>query len=76
MGQILQRDTPQVNVEICELEQAGLVLRICPLEATIPISNGDIEIFINCLEQQLVSAWYRHAQHKFFRASAFILLPK
>ncbi|KAK6623817.1 hypothetical protein RUM44_010673 [Polyplax serrata] len=53
LGQILQRDTPQVNVEICELEQAGLVLRICPLEATIPISNGDIEIFINCLEQQL-----------------------
>ena len=54
LGQILQRDVPQINVEICELENAGLVLRICPLEAIIPICGNDIEIFISSLEQHLV----------------------
>ncbi|EEB16419.1 group II plp decarboxylase, putative [Pediculus humanus corporis] len=53
LGQILQRDVPQINVEICELENAGLVLRICPLEAIIPICGNDIEIFISSLEQHL-----------------------
>ncbi|KAL0278386.1 UNVERIFIED_CONTAM: hypothetical protein PYX00_000223 [Menopon gallinae] len=53
LGQILQRDTPQLNVEMCELDYAGLVLRICPLEAIIPINSENLEVFFNCLEQQL-----------------------
>lgn len=54
LGQILQRDIPQINVEICDLDYAGLVLRICPLEAIISINSNDIDLFISCLEQQLV----------------------
>jgi hypothetical protein len=44
-------------LEICELESNGVVLRYCPLEMggdKIP-SAEDIEAFVVCLEQQLVS---------------------
>ena len=57
LGQILQRDAPQVPIEICDLETNGVVLRYCPLEMggeKIPDAN-DIGMFILCLEQQLVS---------------------
>jgi hypothetical protein len=57
MGQILQRDAPQLPMEICELETNGVVLRYCPLEMggeKIP-DAADIEMFVICLEQQLVS---------------------
>ncbi|CAH0564206.1 unnamed protein product [Brassicogethes aeneus] len=56
LGQILQLDAPQVPIDICELENVGVVLRFCPLENI----NGsqptveEIQGFIQCLEQQLV----------------------
>ncbi|XP_075230465.1 pyridoxal-dependent decarboxylase domain-containing protein 1 isoform X2 [Lycorma delicatula] len=53
LGQILQRDAPQVPVEICELESCGEVLRYCPLEVPTAITETEIEAFINCLDQQL-----------------------
>lgn len=53
LGQILQRDASQVPVELCELEQSGVVLRYCPLEALIIPSSADLDSFIVCLEQQL-----------------------
>ncbi|XP_033610870.1 pyridoxal-dependent decarboxylase domain-containing protein 1 isoform X2 [Cryptotermes secundus] len=66
LGQILQRDSPQVPLEICELESNGVVLRYCPLEMggdKIP-STEDIEVFIVCLEQQLeiLSATVQHKE--------------
>uniref|UniRef100_A0A6M2DG56 Pyridoxal-dependent decarboxylase domain-containing protein 1 n=1 Tax=Xenopsylla cheopis TaxID=163159 RepID=A0A6M2DG56_XENCH len=55
LGQILQRDAPQVPLEICDLECAGVVLRYCPLEATPggPPEGRDLEEFAVCVEQQL-----------------------
>lgn len=44
-------------MEICELETSGVVLRYCPLEMDgdkIP-DAADVEMFVICLEQQLVS---------------------
>lgn len=55
MGQILVREVPQVNVEICELENFGLVLRLCPLEGVVTIKPEDVDLFLNSLSQQLVS---------------------
>ncbi|KAK5641276.1 hypothetical protein RI129_009823 [Pyrocoelia pectoralis] len=56
LGQILQLDAPQVNIDICELENIGVVLRYCPFENVTPNhpSAEDIQSFIQCLEQQLV----------------------
>ncbi|KAF5285802.1 hypothetical protein FQA39_LY04263 [Lamprigera yunnana] len=56
LGQILQLDAPQVNIDICELEHIGVVLRYCPFENSNPNqpSLEDIQGFIQCLEQQLV----------------------
>lgn len=56
LGQILQLDAPQVNIDICDLENVGVVLRYCPFENTTPNqpSLEDIQTFIQCLEQQLV----------------------
>ncbi|XP_047107062.1 pyridoxal-dependent decarboxylase domain-containing protein 1 [Schistocerca piceifrons] len=55
LGQILQRDAPQVPVEICELETSGVVLRYSPLELgqDRQPTVEDIDSFIICLEQQL-----------------------
>ncbi|XP_022911042.2 pyridoxal-dependent decarboxylase domain-containing protein 1 [Onthophagus taurus] len=56
LGQILQLDAPQVPLDICELENVGVVLRFCPLE----LSNSElptlesIQSFVQCLEQQLI----------------------
>lgn len=56
LGQILQLDAPQVPIDICELENIGVVLRFCPFEN----ANGqqptaeEIQAFVQCLEQQLV----------------------
>ncbi|KAB0793793.1 hypothetical protein PPYR_13413 [Photinus pyralis] len=56
LGQILQLDAPQVNIDICELENIGVVLRYCPFENVTPNhpSVEDIQMFVQCLEQQLV----------------------
>lgn len=56
LGQILQLDAPQVPLDICELENIGIVLRFCPFE----LHTGqqptveDIQSFVQCLEQQLI----------------------
>ncbi|GFG32848.1 hypothetical protein Cfor_06346 [Coptotermes formosanus] len=66
LGQILQRDAPQLPIEICELETSGVVLRYCPVEMggdKIP-GASDIEMFVACLEQQLdiLSATVQHKE--------------
>lgn len=56
LGQILQLDAPQISIDICELESAGVVLRYCPFEnisGQQPTSE-EMQAFILCLEQQLV----------------------
>ncbi|XP_046402457.1 pyridoxal-dependent decarboxylase domain-containing protein 1 isoform X2 [Ischnura elegans] len=55
LGQILQRDAPNVPIEICELETSGVVLRYCPLElgSVNTPTHEDMQQFISCLEQQL-----------------------
>ncbi|KAF7266560.1 hypothetical protein GWI33_020068 [Rhynchophorus ferrugineus] len=56
LGQILQIDVPQIPIDICELENVGVVLRFCPFEnisGTQP-SLEEFKTFIQCLEQQLV----------------------
>lgn len=44
-------------IDICDLENIGVVLRFCPFENTANCrqpSAEEIESFIQCLEQQLV----------------------
>ncbi|XP_059472469.1 pyridoxal-dependent decarboxylase domain-containing protein 1 [Neocloeon triangulifer] len=55
LGQILQRDVPEVPLEICELELSGIILRFCPLELSperLP-SHAQIDKFATSMEQQL-----------------------
>lgn len=55
LGQILQRDIESVPVELCEVEQYGIAIRICCLESPDPPpSFEDIENVEACLEQQIV----------------------
>ncbi|KAJ3624004.1 hypothetical protein MTP99_017662 [Tenebrio molitor] len=56
LGQILQLDAPQVPIDICELENVGVVLRFCPFENSTgqQPTNEEIQSFVQCLEQQLV----------------------
>lgn len=56
LGQILQLDAAQVPIDICELENVGVVLRFCPFENLTgqQPSVEEIQSFIQCLEQQLV----------------------
>ncbi|KAF2905078.1 hypothetical protein ILUMI_01106, partial [Ignelater luminosus] len=56
LGQILQLDAPQVPINICELENIGVVLRYSPFENsnTQQPSAEDIQSFVQCLEQQLI----------------------
>ncbi|XP_014296945.1 pyridoxal-dependent decarboxylase domain-containing protein 1 [Microplitis demolitor] len=54
LGQILQRDIESVPVELCEVEQYGIAIRICCLESPDPPpSFEDIENVEACLEQQI-----------------------
>ncbi|XP_063240985.1 pyridoxal-dependent decarboxylase domain-containing protein 1 isoform X2 [Bacillus rossius redtenbacheri] len=66
LGQILQRDAPQVPLVICELETSGVVLRYCPLEAGGERLPGpeELDAFAACLEQQLdiLTATVRHKE--------------
>lgn len=56
LGQILQRDIDNVDIELCEMEQYGIAIRICPIEsAECPPMSDDIENVIDCLDQQIVS---------------------
>ncbi|KAK9885439.1 hypothetical protein WA026_010934 [Henosepilachna vigintioctopunctata] len=56
LGQILHQDAPQIPLDICELENVGVVLRFCPLESSTGKQPTEEEIssFVQCLEQQLV----------------------
>lgn len=55
LGQILQRDIDNVQIELCEIEQHGVAIRVCPLESCErPPSSEDIDNLIACLEQQIV----------------------
>ncbi|XP_057667756.1 putative pyridoxal-dependent decarboxylase domain-containing protein 2 [Diorhabda carinulata] len=56
LGQILQLDAPQIPIDICELESAGVVLRYCPFENVCgqQPTTEEMQAFILCLEQQLV----------------------
>ncbi|CAK9802721.1 Pyridoxal-dependent decarboxylase domain-containing protein 1 [Anthophora plagiata] len=54
LGQILQRDIENVQIELCEIEHHGLAIRICPLEnAEQPPSTEDIDNVVAYLEQQI-----------------------
>ncbi|XP_050298227.1 pyridoxal-dependent decarboxylase domain-containing protein 1 [Anthonomus grandis grandis] len=56
LGQVLQLDAPQIPIDICELDDVGVVLRFCPFEniAGQQPSLEEFKAFIQCLEQQLV----------------------
>lgn len=57
LGQILQIEAPQLPIEICELENVGIVLRYSPFENTIglpPVGAEEVKQFVQCLEQQLI----------------------
>ncbi|XP_017887955.1 putative pyridoxal-dependent decarboxylase domain-containing protein 2 [Ceratina calcarata] len=54
LGQILQRDIENVQIELCEIEHHGIAIRICPLEnPEPPPSTEDIDNVVACLEQQI-----------------------
>ncbi|XP_011503560.1 PREDICTED: pyridoxal-dependent decarboxylase domain-containing protein 1 isoform X2 [Ceratosolen solmsi marchali] len=54
LGQILQRDIENVGIELCEIEQYGIAIRICPLESVEnPPNSDDIDNVVACLEQQI-----------------------
>lgn len=55
LGQNLQIDAPQVPIDICEIENVGVVLRFCPFENTSgqQPTLEEIQSFVQCLEQQL-----------------------
>lgn len=55
LGQILQRDIENVQIELCDIEQCGVAIRICPLEnSERPPMTEDIDNLVTCLEQQIV----------------------
>lgn len=55
LGQILQRDIDNVQIELCDIEQCGVAIRICPLEnPDQPPMTEDIDNVVTCLEQQIV----------------------
>ncbi|XP_014207727.1 putative pyridoxal-dependent decarboxylase domain-containing protein 2 [Copidosoma floridanum] len=54
LGQILQRDIQNVEIEFCKIEQYGVAIRICPLESPeYPPCSDDIDSVVACLEQQI-----------------------
>ncbi|XP_012284372.1 pyridoxal-dependent decarboxylase domain-containing protein 1 [Orussus abietinus] len=54
LGQILQRDIENVQVELCEIEQRGVAIRVCPLESSkSPPRPEDVDNVVACLEQQV-----------------------
>ncbi|EZA54552.1 Pyridoxal-dependent decarboxylase domain-containing protein [Ooceraea biroi] len=54
LGQILQRDIDNIQIELCDIEQCGIAIRICPLEnLDQPPTSDDIDNLVTCLEQQI-----------------------
>lgn len=55
LGQILQRDIDNMHIELCDIEQCGVAIRICPLESlNQPPTTEDVDNLTICLEQQIV----------------------
>ncbi|KAL1494379.1 hypothetical protein ABEB36_009987 [Hypothenemus hampei] len=56
LGQVLQLDAPQIPIDICELDEIGVVLRFCPFENIVgqQPTLEEFKSFVQCLEQQLV----------------------
>ncbi|XP_066261695.1 pyridoxal-dependent decarboxylase domain-containing protein 1 [Euwallacea similis] len=56
LGQVLQLEASQIPIDICELEDIGVVLRFCPFENVVGKQPGleEFKAFIRSLEQQLV----------------------
>lgn len=55
LGQILQRDIDNILIDLCDIEQYGVAIRICPLEnPDQPPTTEDIDNLVTCLEQQIV----------------------
>lgn len=55
LGQILQRDIDNIQIELCDIEQCGIAIRICPLEnPDQPPTSEDIDNLVTFLEQQIV----------------------
>lgn len=54
LGQILQRDTPHIPVEIVDVETTGYVLRLCPFEdvAMVGLAAEDVESFLQCVDEK------------------------
>ncbi|VVC86592.1 pyridoxal-dependent decarboxylase domain-containing protein 1 [Leptidea sinapis] len=54
LGQVLQRETDMINIEVCETEDYGVVLRYCPLEDSTRVLDGEkLEAWACALEAQL-----------------------
>ncbi|XP_068631715.1 pyridoxal-dependent decarboxylase domain-containing protein 1 [Battus philenor] len=52
LGQVLQREADMINIEVCETESYGVVLRYCPLEGTL-LEDERVETWSSILEAQL-----------------------
>ncbi|XP_014245569.1 putative pyridoxal-dependent decarboxylase domain-containing protein 2 [Cimex lectularius] len=54
LSQMLQRESPIINITLCEIENHEVVLRYCPLEPQPGVhETPDFDAFILCLEQQI-----------------------
>ncbi|CAK1547405.1 unnamed protein product [Leptosia nina] len=52
LGQVLQRESDMIHIEVCETESYGVVLRYCPLEGTL-LEDDKVETWAGVLEAQL-----------------------
>ncbi|CAG4937495.1 unnamed protein product [Parnassius apollo] len=52
LGQVLQREPDMINIEVCETESYGVVLRYCPLEGAL-VEEERAEAWGGALEAQL-----------------------
>jgi len=54
LGQILQRDSGHIPVEIVDVETTGYVLRLCPFEdvAMVGLGQEDVEAFLQCVDEK------------------------
>lgn len=54
LGQILQHDIDNIPIELVDVDQQGIAIRICCLEnMSSPPSSDDIDNLVSCLEQQI-----------------------
>ena len=59
LGQILQRDLPEVPVQLTVVDGRGFCLRFAPLtEPCRPLDGDVLDDWADCLTQQIVSTSY------------------